>query len=73
MKDKLAHIPEGIKNALDASAGAGVILTWLIEVTPFLNFAVVLLAIVWGIYRIHDMRLAIKIKQKELDNKEDSP
>lgn len=70
MNNKLEHAPAIMKNLGDASAGLSVAVTWMVSVTPFLNFCVVLLAIFWGVYRIHDMRLSVKIKQQQLSEYE---
>ena len=64
----MSAIPETVKHVTDAAAGVGVVVTWIANVTPLLNFSVVLLAIVWGVYRIHDMRLAIAIKKEKLND-----
>ena len=70
--NKVEHLSNMVKNIADASAGTAVVYSWIATLTPFLNFAVVILAIAWGLYRIHDMRLSIKIKEKQLSDNEDN-
>lgn len=72
MNNKLEHVPEALKHTVDAGAGFSIILVWITTLTPVLNFAIVLLALVWGYYRIQDMRLSIEIKKLKLRRHEDS-
>lgn len=64
--NKLEHIPNVVKHVADAGVGGSVILTWITTLTPFLNFLIIVLALIWGSYRIQEMRLSVKIKQKIL-------
>ena len=66
MQNKLEHVPSAVKHVADAGAGASIVLTWITTLTPLLNFSIILLALVWGYFRIQDMRLSIKIKQIEI-------
>jgi hypothetical protein len=66
MSNKLEHVPNVLKHVADASAGISVIVTWISTLTPLLNFSVILLALVWGYFRIQDMRLSIQIKKIEI-------
>lgn len=68
---KIEHLSSTVKNIADASAGSAVLLSWVTSLTPVLNFAVLVLAITWGIYRIHDIRLSVKIKEKQLNGGSD--
>ncbi len=69
--NKIEHVSNIVKNVADASAGSAVVYSWIASLTPFLNFVVLVLAITWGIYRIHDMRLSVKIKEKQLNGGSD--
>ena len=59
--------PESVKHLADAGAGVGITLAWIEVLTPVLNFAVLILAIIWGVYRIKDIQLSNQLKQRELD------
>jgi len=67
MNNKLEHMPSVAKHVADAGVGLSVVTTWIATLTPFLNFAIVLLALFWGYFRIQDMRLSIKIKKIEIE------
>lgn len=61
------HASETGKHILDAGAGISITLAWIEALTPVLNFVAVFLAIIWGVYRIKDMKLSNQLKQKKLD------
>ena len=71
MQNKLQQVPDALKHAADAAAGMGMVVSWIASLTPLLNFFVVILALVWGYFRIQDMRLSIKIKQMKIRRHED--
>jgi len=68
MKEELHHVVPVVKHGVDAAAGASILLSLIEVLTPVLNFFALILAIIWGVYRIIDMQLSNKIKKKELDN-----
>ena len=61
------HVQEVVKYGVDGVAGTTLLVSWIELLTPILNFAGLILAIIWGVYRIIDLRLAKKLKEKELD------
>ena len=63
------HTQEVVKHGVDGVAGGTIVLAWIELLTPVLNFVGLILAIIWGIYRIRDMQLSSKLKQHELDDK----
>ena len=67
MTNRLEHVPNVVKHVADAGAWGAVILAWIATLTPLLNFSIILLALVWGYFRIQDMRLSIKIKEIEIE------
>lgn len=71
MNNKLEHVPNALKQAADAGVGLSLISTWIIVLTPLLEFSVLLMAMVWGYFRIQDMRLSVKIKKRKLRRHED--
>jgi len=72
MSNKLQHVPEALKHTADAATGMGLVATWIASLTPLLNFFVVILALIWGYFRIQDMRLSIKIKKMKIRRHEDT-
>lgn len=60
------HTQEVVKNGADGIAGATILLAWMEALIPILNVAGLILAIIWGVYRIYDIKLAHKIKQETL-------
>lgn len=71
MKNKLDHIPEALKSTVDATAFISVLTTWAIALTPLLEFAVLVLAFVWGYFRIKDLFLAMRLKKLKIRRHED--
>jgi len=69
---KLEHVPNALNHIVDASAWGGVIMSWIITLTPILNFIIVLLALMWGYFRIQDIRLAIHLKKLKISKHEDT-
>lgn len=65
MENKL-QIPEALKTTIDFSAFVSVATAWAIALTPLLQVGVILLAIIWGYFRVKDIRLAIKLKKLKL-------
>ena len=61
------HVQESVKHGVDGVAGTTLLLSWIEILTPILNFAGLILAIIWGVYRIIDLRLAKRLKERELD------
>lgn len=71
MKNKLDHVSEPIKSTIDATAFFSVFTTWMIALTPLLEFAVIVLAIIWGYFRIKDIILSIRLKKLKIRRHED--
>lgn len=65
MENKL-QIPEALKTTIDFSVFVSVATAWAIVLTPLLQVGVILLAIIWGYFRVKDIRLAIKLKKLKL-------
>lgn len=65
MENKL-QIPEALKTTIDFSVFVSVATAWAIALTPLLQVGVILLAIIWGYFRVKDIRLAIKLKKLKL-------
>ena len=68
---KLEHVPNALKHVADASAWLSVLTTWVITLTPLLNFVIILFALIWGYFRIQDMRLSIYLKKLKIRRHED--
>lgn len=66
------HLPSVSKHITDAGAGVTFILSWIGVLTPILNFFAILLAVVWGVYRIIDIRLSNDIKREKLKDNQGS-
>lgn len=60
------HTQEVVKNGADGVAGATILLAWMEALIPVLNIVGLVLAIIWGIYRIYDIKLSHKIKKETL-------
>lgn len=60
-----------VKNVGDLSAGTSVLVVWVASLTPVLEFAALTLAIIWGWYRIVDMKVSTQLKRAELKEYED--
>jgi len=69
---KLEHVPAVLKHLADASAWTSVIMSWIVAVTPLLQFGIIVLALVWGYYRVQDIRLAIHLKKLKIRRHEDA-
>lgn len=63
------HISNLIKNLGDGAAVGSVILAVLDILNPVAQLILGILTIIWFYFRIKDMILSNKIKQKELDKK----
>lgn len=70
MDNKLEHVPEVVKHIADAGAGASIVTTWISALTPVVNFSIIVMASIWGYFRIQDLRLASKLKRIEIDKHE---
>lgn len=71
MKNKLDHVPEVLKSTADVTAFVSVLTTWAIALTPLLEFAVLILAFVWGYFRIKDLFLSMRLKKLKIRRHED--
>jgi len=65
--ERVEHLPDASKHLADAGAGMTFVLSWIEVLTPIINFIAILLAVVWGVYRIIDIRMSNEIKRKQLD------
>lgn len=68
---KLEHVPAALKHVADASAWVGVLTSWVLAITPILQGGVIILALIWGYFRIQDIRLAIHLKKLKIRRHED--
>lgn len=68
---KLEHVPAALKHVGDASAWIGVLASWVLAITPMLQVGVIILALIWGYFRIQDMRLSIHLKKLKIRRHED--
>ena len=66
MRHLINHMSDTIKHILDAGSGVAIVLSFIQAFTPMLNFIAVVLAVIWGYYRIVDMKLSNEIKRKQL-------
>ena len=71
MANRLQNVSEPIKNTADATIGISYVSTWIISLTPVLEFGILVLAIIWGHYRIKDMILSVKLKKMKIRRHED--
>lgn len=71
MKNKLDHVPEVLKSTVDATAFISVLTSWAIALTPLFQFAVIVLAFVWGYFRVIDIVLSIRLKKLKIRRHED--
>jgi len=71
MNNRLEHVSNVVKNVGDLSAGTSVLVVWVASLTPVLEFAALTLAIIWGWYRIVDMKVSTQLKRAELKEYED--
>ena len=71
MKNKLDHVSEPIKSTMDLTTFVSVLTTWVVALTPLLEFAVLILAFVWGYFRIKDLFLAMQLKKLKIRRHED--
>jgi len=58
---------EVVKNAGDGTAILSNIAVFVSALNPLIEFAIIVATLIWFIYRIQDLKLAKKLKQKELD------
>ena len=68
---KLEHVPNALKHVADASAWVSIITSWVITLTPILNFTIIILALIWGYFRIQDIRLSINLKKLRIRRHKD--
>ena len=64
------QITNGLKHVGDAAGIGAVIVAWLDIINPVMETGIIGLTFVWMIYRILEMRVNIKAKQKASDDKD---
>ena len=63
---KMQHVPNFLKQLMDYGAWGSVLMSWIMSVTPVFNFIIIILALIWGYFRILDIRLSIKLKKLQI-------
>lgn len=72
ISNKLEHVPEPLKSITDVIAFAvSILTTWVIALTPIVEFAILIMAGVWGYFRIKDIILSVRLKKLKIRRHED--
>ena len=73
MSNILDKVPEPLKNTADAVVSASLIITsWIVVLTPIVEFMILIMAGVWGYFRIKDIILSVRLKKLKIRRHEDS-
>lgn len=67
IQDAIQHTPEPIKTTGDLTAAASSVAAVFATINPIAEFVILIATGVWIYFRVQDLRLSSKIKQKELD------
>ncbi len=67
VQSTIQHIPTPVKNVGDGTAILTTITAFVTAMNPIVEFAMLGAGGIWMYFRIQDLRLASKLKQKELD------
>lgn len=73
MSNKLQHVPDVLKNTADIVAFiVSILTTWVIALTPIVEFMILIMAGVWGYFRIKDIILSARLKKLKIRRYEDT-
>ena len=72
MQNKLQNVSEPVKSTADVIAFTIPILTtWAIALTPIVEFLILIMAGVWGYFRIKDIILSVRLNKLKIRRHED--
>ncbi len=67
IQEKIQHIPPLVKDVGDGTVVSANITALVIALDPMLKVGVLMATLVWIYFRVQDLRLASKLKRKELE------